>query len=82
MSFTNLGCQNWGLTNPVSVVVNGAGAATEVMFNTTPQTASDTAGAGGTASTGQAGTGQGLPVFQLPDANQRMGHQLMNPSGM
>jgi hypothetical protein len=82
MSFTNLGCQNWGLTNPVSVVVNGAGAATEVMFNTTPQTASDTAGAGGTAGTGQAGTGQGLPVFQLPDANQRMGHQLMNPSGM
>jgi hypothetical protein len=86
MSFTNLGCQNFGLTNPVTVVVNGAGAATEVMFNTTPQTASDTEGAGGgTAGQGQGGTGQGLPVFQLPDQSQRMGsanHELMNPSGM
>ena len=86
MSFTNLGCQNFGLTNPVTVVVNGAGAATEVMFNTTPQTASDTEGAGGGGTgQGQGGTGQGLPVFQLPDQSQRMGsanHELMNPSGM
>jgi hypothetical protein len=46
MSFTNLGCQNFGLTNPVTVVLNGAGAATQATFNTTPQTATDTAGAG------------------------------------
>jgi hypothetical protein len=56
MSFTNLGCQNFGLTNPVTVVLNGAGAAMSATLNTTPQTASNTTGAGGTM-TGAAGTG-------------------------
>src|ERR1019366_5653227 len=37
MSFTNLGCQNFGLTNPVTVVLDGAGAATSASFNTGPQ---------------------------------------------
>ena len=39
-SFDNLGCQNFGLQNPVQVVTNAAGAATEVMLNTDPQTES------------------------------------------
>ncbi len=39
-SFDNLNCQNFGLANPVAVVTNGAGAATEATLNTTPQTAS------------------------------------------
>jgi hypothetical protein len=39
-SFDNLNCQNFGLTNPVAVVLNGAGAATEATLNTAPQTAS------------------------------------------
>jgi hypothetical protein len=39
-SFDNLGCKNFGLTQPVSVVVNGAGAATEATLNTDQQTAS------------------------------------------
>jgi hypothetical protein len=39
-SFDNLNCQNFGLTNPVAVVNNGAGAATEATLNTAPQTAS------------------------------------------
>jgi hypothetical protein len=86
MSFTNLGCQDFGMTNPVTIVINGAGAATEATFNTTPQTASDTEGAGGSAGLGNGGQGAGgLPIFQLPDQNQRMGradHDLMNPSGM
>ena len=56
MSFTNLGCPNFGLTNPVTVVLNGAGAAMSATLNTTPQTASNTTGAGGTM-TGTAGTG-------------------------
>ena len=47
MSFTNLGCQNFGLTNPVTVVLDGAGAAMSATFNTTPQTASNTTGQGG-----------------------------------
>jgi hypothetical protein len=36
-SFTNLGCQNFGLTNPVSVTVNGNGVATAVSYNTAQQ---------------------------------------------
>jgi hypothetical protein len=39
-SFDNLDCHAFGLTNPVQVVVNGAGAATEATLNTDPQTAS------------------------------------------
>jgi hypothetical protein len=39
-SFDNLGCQGFGLANPVQVVVNGAGAATEAILNTDPQTVS------------------------------------------
>jgi hypothetical protein len=40
----------------VTVVLNGAGAAMSATLNTTPQTASNTTGAGGTM-TGTAGTG-------------------------
>ena len=38
-SFDNLGCKSFGLTQPVAVVVNGAGAATEATLNTAQQTA-------------------------------------------
>jgi hypothetical protein len=38
-SFDNLNCKNFGLTNPVTVVLNGAGAATQATLNTAPQTA-------------------------------------------
>jgi hypothetical protein len=37
MSFTNLGCQTYGLTNPVTVILDGNGAATGATFITTPQ---------------------------------------------
>jgi hypothetical protein len=39
-SFDNLNCANFGLAQPVTVVVNGAGAATQATLNTAPQTAS------------------------------------------
>jgi hypothetical protein len=70
MSFTNLGCENFGLTNPVTVVLDGNGAAISATFNTTPQKA--------TTTTAKAGN----PV---PGQNQRKGrahHRLMDPSGM
>jgi hypothetical protein len=87
MSFTNLGCQNFGLTDPVTVVLNGAGAATAATFNTTPQTVSNTTGAGGGTGTGTGGhqTGNPLPAQPLPSQSWRKGrehHQLMDPSGM
>jgi len=94
MSFTNLGCQNFGLTNPVTVVLDGAGAAMSATFNTTPQTAGNTTGQGGNM-TGAGGTGAGgggtqagnpLPVQPLPGQTGwrkgRSHHRLMDPSGM
>src|SRR5271170_3555127 len=44
MSFTNLNCQNFGLANPVTVTLDGNGAATAATFNTTTQTATNTTG--------------------------------------
>ena len=94
MSFTNLGCQNFGLTNPVTVVLDGAGAAMSATFNTTPQTAGNTTGQGGNM-TGAGGTGAGgggtqagnpPPVQPLPGQTGwrkgRSHHRLMDPSGM
>jgi hypothetical protein len=39
LSFTNLGCQNFRLTNPVTVSRNGAGVAVAATFNTSVQKA-------------------------------------------
>jgi hypothetical protein len=70
MSFTNLGCQNFGLTNPVTVSLNSSGAAVAATFNTTPQTATNPQ-ATTTTPTGGAGHRVG-----------RRHHERMNPSGM
>jgi len=37
MSFTNLNCQNFGLADPVTVTLDGNGAAIAATFSTTPQ---------------------------------------------
>jgi hypothetical protein len=42
MSFTNLACQNFGYTNPVTVTLNGAGVAVAAAFNITPQEPANT----------------------------------------
>ncbi len=39
-SFDNLNCKNFGLTNPVTLTVDGNGVATGATYNTTPQKAS------------------------------------------
>ena len=41
VSFTNLGCQHFRLTNPVTVSRNGAGVAVAATFNTAVQKATD-----------------------------------------
>jgi hypothetical protein len=41
MSYTNLSCGNFALTNPVKVSLNGNGVATAATFDTTQQTATD-----------------------------------------
>jgi hypothetical protein len=67
MSFTNLACQNFGLTNPVTVTLNGQGIAVAATFNTTMQTAHNI------KVTDMPGMAQRMGRKQ---------HQLMNPSGM
>jgi hypothetical protein len=75
MSFTNLNCQNFGLTNPVTVTLNGNAVATAATFNVTQQKATATTA----AATGTTGT-------TMPPPRQRIGrnrrHHLMDPSGM
>jgi hypothetical protein len=58
MSFTNLNCQNFGLTNPVNVTLDGNGVATAVTYNLAQQTAKG-ATAGTTATNPKAGQGTG-----------------------
>ncbi|MGH3170242.1 MAG: hypothetical protein ACRDN0_30715, partial [Trebonia sp.] len=72
MSFTNLGCQNFGLTDPVTVTLNGAGAAVSATFNTAPQRAS---GSGGSAP----GNWSHRPGRHH---RGRSHHEFMDPSGM
>jgi hypothetical protein len=55
-SFGNLNCQNFGLTNPVTLTVDGNGVATGATFNTAAQTAKVTGTTRG-AGAGQAGGG-------------------------
>jgi len=79
MSFTNLNCGNFGLTNPVTVTLDGNGVATAATLNVTQQTATN---AGGTAVTPT--TAPVVTPTTAPPAGHRIGrrhHGLMNPSG-
>ncbi|HEY9244449.1 MAG TPA: hypothetical protein VIP48_20845 [Streptosporangiaceae bacterium] len=67
MSFTNLNCQNFGLTNPVNVTLDGNGAATAATFSTGRQRA-----------TGQGRTGMPGPRHRIG----RWHHRFQDPSGM
>jgi hypothetical protein len=49
MSFTNLNCQNFGLTNPVTVTLDGNGAATAATISTTQQAVTAMTGPAGAA---------------------------------
>jgi hypothetical protein len=81
-SFGVLGCANFGLTDPVSATVNGAGAATAVTYNLAEQTAAIPDPAGGTPTPTPSATGpggSGLPWFGAPPRRHRH-HQ--NGAGM
>ena len=74
MSFVNLNCANFGLTNPVNVTLNGNGVAIAVSYNLTQQVAK--APTSGTTVNPTAGQTQGT---------QARGHRHgrgQNPSGM
>ena len=70
-SFTNMNCQNFGLTNPITVTMDGNGVATAVTINTASQQAKLPAGTG---KTGKGG-------YNRRVAQGRKGHK-ENGSGM
>jgi hypothetical protein len=75
MSFVNLGCSTYGLTNPVNVTLDGNGVATAVTYNLTQQAAK---GAGTTTTTTtnpKAGQGTGT------QARGSRRNRWENPSG-
>jgi hypothetical protein len=76
-SFTNMNCQNFGLTNPVTVTMDGNGVATAVTFNTAKQRAKLQTGTGGTRGTGNGRKGG----YNRRVAEGRKGHK-ENGSGM
>jgi len=87
MSFTNLNCQNFGLTNPVTVTLGGNGAAVAATFSTTMQTATNTTGTATGTGTATPSTSPSPGTSRVPGGGwwRRRGrphHQLMNPSGM
>jgi hypothetical protein len=55
MSFVNLNCANFGLTNPVNVTLDGNGVATAVTYNLTQQTAKGAATTTATTTNPKAG---------------------------
>ena len=87
MSFANLGCNNFGLTDPAAVTVDGNQVATAVTYNVAQQKAVIQAAAGASASpsaggtsTGEAGGG-GRGVTGPPTRNHRRDNRYQDPSG-
>ena len=86
MSFTNLNCQNFGLKNPVTVALDGNGAAITAQFNTTQQTATNMAATPmpTTAPTTAAGATPAPTAPGTRGGGHRIGrphHLIQNPSG-
>jgi hypothetical protein len=90
-SFTNLGCQKFGLKNPVTLTLNGNGVATAVTYSLTQQTAtvpaatpsataSATASAAPTAATASPGTGTGAGTTGS-NGNNGTGYNKVIPAG-
>ena len=63
-SFGVLGCANFGLTDPVTATVNGAGVATAVTYNVAQQKATPAAAAGGAGGAGGTASPTASPTTQ------------------
>jgi hypothetical protein len=77
-SFMVLNCQNFGLTNPVNVTLDGNGVATAVSYNLTQQTAV-ISGAAATPAASASPAAGGNPVTTNPFMRR---HHHQNLSGM
>ena len=85
MSFVNLGCDGYGLTNPVSATLDGNGVATAVSYHLAQQQATGAAPAATTAPrTRPPGRGPNPSAGQTAGTQARGGraHRFDNPSGM
>jgi len=85
MSFVNLGCSNYGLTNPVNVTLDGNGVATAVSYNLAQQTAKGAAPAATTMPGTTPFGGAPNPAAGQSTGTQARGghsHRFDNPSGM
>jgi hypothetical protein len=89
MSFANLGCNNFGLTDPTKVTLDANQVATAVTYNLAQQKAAPPAAAGASASPSASGTGgttttggQGGASNGPPSKHHRRGHKYQNPSHM
>jgi hypothetical protein len=71
MSFANLGCAGFGLTDPVTVTADGNGVATAVTYTAAQQQATLTAAQAATAGSGP----------KAPTQGHGHGHKVQNPSG-
>jgi hypothetical protein len=95
MSFANLGCDSYGLSDPVSATLDGNGVATAVTYNTAQQQATVPAPGAGGSGTGQPSAqptatatgrprGHGGGWVPRPGHGYRTGthHRYQDPSGM
>ena len=82
MSFVNLGCKNYGLTNPVTVTLDGNGVATAVTYNTAKQQATIPAAMANGGGRGGRGRNGGNGRNRNPLPRQRRGGNMQNPSRM
>jgi hypothetical protein len=80
MSFTNLGCANFGLTNPVTVTLDGNGVATAAAYNLTQQAAKVAAATTNPAASASASAGAGANTGNQNPFSRR--HHRQNQGGM
>jgi hypothetical protein len=80
MSFANLGCANFGLTNPVTVTLDGNGVATAATYNLTQQAAAVAGAAGNPAASASASAGPGANTGNQNPFSRR--HHRQNQDGM
>ena len=93
MSFANLGCGSFGLTDPVNVTADGNGVATAVSYSTAQQQATLPASEASVAGTGGGGQGGGKGGghgghggnggwHRAPSQGHGHRHKVQDPSGM
>ncbi|HEX9039422.1 MAG TPA: hypothetical protein VF838_00195, partial [Trebonia sp.] len=83
--FVNLGCANYGLTNPVNVTLDANGVATAVSYNLAQQTAKGAAAAATPTPTTAPVATTPNPAAGQTTGTQSKGsrrHRLMAPSGV